>query len=660
MANRYDEITVSGYTPQTMQELAFVPMMKRQQEDKLVADNELIRAGLLKVDPLKEHYAEAIQLKKDIESQIDATSSELAKHGVNRDMIGKTIALNRKYQDLVSPTGRIGQINAAKAIEAQTKKEFMDSPELRDYGVDAKQRAWEKHRAAYTGYDSDKKNIENISSLSAPKYQDMQKDFSELAAKLGEKTVTDLKNSGARFEQGPFGGLIMVTGEGKVITTDNDSNLKSLADFMSAKYVDPKGEGYKSREFAGYDIKNTIDQLNAMLGVPKVYKEVADMNNNYNFIEAPKTEETEGPAGQIISNDTEIKSDATNYEEYSDVLSEIKRLSSSKSLNRADQSKLNDLIELRRNADDRLKSNEGYKKIDKDYKNISSQLEKEGIKLKLSRRKGENDVDYFTRINLAAGPNSIADKLKGKFSNINVQRQKLKNDAWQKSSSLRHNYSYMPSTPKEEGEWNLHNENVAGVLRGVKNISSVLDLTGIQTTGGFRKDVDDDDVANIQDLLKNSDQKSFKISNIQTYGDNRSPEITAVFTTNEDASEYDTQGRKYNDEYGGSKKQVTVTFKLKRLTNAADTGSAPGYKNLTGAIANFYKNKGTVNGITGNFQGQEVYSSLVNNAYADLTNKQLAARYNTDSDAQQALNYRAIKRGVKPSQLLTKYPNNKN
>lgn len=290
--NRYDDITVSGYTPQTMQELAFVPMMKRQQEDKLVADNELIRAGLLKVDPLKEHYAEAIQLKKDIESQIDATSSELAKHGVNRDMIGKTIALNRKYQDLVSPTGRIGQINAAKAIEAQTKKEFMDNPALKDYGLDAKQRAWEKHRALYTGYDTpEKTNITNISSLSGPKYEDMQKDFTDLASKLGEKTITDLKNSGAHFEQGPFGGLIMVTGEGKVITTQNDENLKALADVMSAKYVDPKGGGYKSREFAGYDVKNTIDQLNGMLGVPKVYKQVADTNNNYNFIGDPNAKD---------------------------------------------------------------------------------------------------------------------------------------------------------------------------------------------------------------------------------------------------------------------------------------------------------------------------------------------------------------------------------
>jgi len=292
--NRYDEITVSGYTPQTMQELAFVPMMKREQHNKLLADNELIRSGLAKVDPLDVHYDEAMKLKKGIESQIDDTSTQLSKQGINNDMIAKTIALNRNYQDLIAPTGRIGQINTAKAVEAQLKKEFMDSPELKDYGLDAKKKAWDIHRSKYTGYD-DKNKIQNIGSLSGPKYEDMQKDFTDLASKLGEKTTTELSRIGAHFQEGPFGGLIMVSGDGKTINTNNDPNLKALAQVMSAKYASPTGEGYKSREFAGFDKQNTIDQLNGMMGIPRVDKSIADMNYSNQYIGDPNAKTEKEP-----------------------------------------------------------------------------------------------------------------------------------------------------------------------------------------------------------------------------------------------------------------------------------------------------------------------------------------------------------------------------
>jgi hypothetical protein len=675
MSNRYDDITVSGYTPQTMQELAFVPMMKREKHDKLLAENELIRAGIAKVDPLKFHYDTALELKKGIESELDNTATELSKHGINNDMIGKTIALNRKYQDLVSPMGEFGKINAAKAIFNKEHDDYIkNATEVSKIGKDQAEKNWNNYvENNYTGFKDGK--ITNIEPLGAPAYQDYGQYLSRAHSILG-KTIEGISSAGHHLEYGPDGSFWEVTRNGDRIKSKNTDQVQAALNSALDTWDNPNGEGKKWATHAGIGLNKDriINDFNSMLENSDINK--ISESANYNAPPKPEKSDEEGPAGQIISNDTEIKSDATNYEEYSDVLSEIKRLSSSKSLNPADQAKLDDLIELRREADAKLTQNKDYKANDITFKKEYSKWERLAKKMNMTQEEViavKKDPSILPRLLFSKGVGSfkgkqsdpdlkliMQDKDLSYMDKILSQRKKLKNDAWQKSSSLRHNYSYMPSTPKEEGEWNLHNENVATVLKGIPNISSVLDLTGVQTTGGFRKDVTDEDVANIQDLLKNSDQKSFKISNIKTYGDNKSPEITAVFTTNEDANEYDTQGVKRKDEYGGSKKQVTVTFKLKRFTNSADTGSAPGYKNLTGAIANFYKNKGTVNGITGNFQGQEVYTSLVNNAYADLTNKELAARYNSDSDAQQALNYRAIKRGVKPSQLLTKYPNNKN
>jgi hypothetical protein len=112
--NRYSDLSVSAYNPMSMEELAMVPMMKRKQHDDILAKQELFRSGLAKVDPYDKHFDEAVKLKQGMESQLDESALELSKSGVNNDMVGKTISLNRQYQDLISPTGKLGQINAEK------------------------------------------------------------------------------------------------------------------------------------------------------------------------------------------------------------------------------------------------------------------------------------------------------------------------------------------------------------------------------------------------------------------------------------------------------------------------------------------------------------------------------------------------------------------
>ena len=286
--NRYTSLSPSQFNPLTMEEIMLVPAMQRKKHDDLLVKQEEIRSGLAKVNPLDVHYDEAMRLKQGIEAELDATAKSLAEKGIDPNTSSKVIALNRKYNDLVAPTGRIGQINTAYQVEAAEKKKFFENPAFKEYGVDALEKAWQKHRSKenYSGYD-DKGNIVNIGMLSAPKYEDMQKDFMELSSRLGEETKTYLNNIGAHFQPGPFGGLIMVSADGKTINTSNDKNLEALAKTMEAKYLKETGEGYKSREFAGYDKQNTLEQLNNMLNIPRVNKNIKDLNYSYQNISAP-------------------------------------------------------------------------------------------------------------------------------------------------------------------------------------------------------------------------------------------------------------------------------------------------------------------------------------------------------------------------------------
>ena len=292
--NRYTSLTPSQFNPLSLEEIMLVPAMQRKKHDDLLVKQEEIRSGLAKVNPLDVHYDEAMRLKQGIEAELDATAKSLAEKGIDPNTSSKVIALNRKYNDLVAPTGRIGQINTAYQVEAAEKKKFFENPAFKEYGVDALEKAWQKHRSKenYSGYD-DKGNIINIGMLSAPKYEDMQKDFMELSSRLGEETKTYLNNIGAHFQPGPFGGLIMVSADGKTINTSNDKNLDALAKTMEAKYLKETGEGYKSREFSGYDKQNTLDQLNSMLNIPRVNKNIKDLNYSYQNISAPSGNGTE-------------------------------------------------------------------------------------------------------------------------------------------------------------------------------------------------------------------------------------------------------------------------------------------------------------------------------------------------------------------------------
>jgi len=658
MANRFDNGSVSAYRPQSFQELAFVPMMKRKQHDEL--ETAYINARV-NTDPLDVHKDEALRLKNEIEGKVSSLSQNLAANGITPEARSSFLKFNKEYQDLVSPTGRIGQINNAKKVYAEEFKDYLeDATKNKGFSREDALYNWQtQHHPKYTGYD-DVKNIKNIDSYGAPKRHVLQEDLKTVKSLLGENTQTVMKNNGFNFGEGPNGSIIVMDGKGRVVETSNYPQLKEAQEYLNSRWIQPTGEGTMSAKFERQDPKRIIDEINNGLGMMKSYKLDDTRETDYSIQGYSAPEKNVDPSGIIISNDSTLTSDAVNQSGYTDALTEIKRLNSGKSTSPSDKARLEDLLELRQNADAKLKVNKEYQKLDQQYKKVSAQLEAEGKKRDLPRKKGEDDVDYFTRLNLAAGANSNIDKLKGEFSHVNVERQKVKDKAWKESSSLRHNYSYLPSTPKEESAWNLHNENVYNVMKGV-DLGNVLDLTSIYTTGGTKKNLNDKDTQNIQDLLKHGDPKSFKINNIKTYGDAKTPEITMTFNTTKEAPEYDIAGEtSWSDEYGGAEKPVTVTFKLKKFSNAFDTKSAVGYKNLSGAIADFWKDKGGINQVTGNFQGSEVSTSLISNAYSDLTNNQLAQRYTSDSDAQTALNLRAAKRGVNPSVLIKQYGTNKN
>jgi len=676
--NRFDNGSVSAYTPQSFQELAFVPMMKRQQHDEL--EKAYINAKVL-TDPLDVHRDEALRLKNDIEGRVSSLSEQLANNGVTPEARSSFLKFNKEYQDLISPTGRIGQINNAKKVYAEEFKDYLeDATKNKGFSREDALYNWQtQHVPKYTGYN-DSKEIKNIDSYGAPKRLILQDDLKFIKSSIDENTRTIMKNNGFNFGAGPNGSIIIQDGKGRVVETTNYPQLKDAQEYLNSRWLQPTGEGTISSRFERQDPKRIIDEINNGLGMMKSYKLDDTRETDYSIQGyAAKDPTAVDPTGVIISNDSTLTSDAIAQTGYTDALETIKNLSNSPSRTSADNAKLEDLKELRSIADSKLNKNPKYLELNnkvnselKDWVNIANKFDLSNDEKKMIK----DQPNLLPQLLFTKGVGSykgdtkdpklkaILDDTKlSKFNNLIKERQIHKDNAWKQSSSTRHNYSYMPKTPKQESEWNLHNENIFNSMKGV-DLGNILDLTSIHTASGSKKNIQDTDVQNIQELLKYGDPKSFKINNIKTYGDNKTPEITMTFNTTDEASEYDMKGTtglfsSGDDNYGGAKKPVTVTFKLKKLSNSPDSGSAPGYKNLSGAIADAWKDKGGMNEVTGNFQGAEVSTALISNSYSDLTNNQLAQRASKDSDAMTALYLRASQKGVKPSVLVKQYGNNK-
>lgn len=656
-----------------------VPMMKRKQHELAQNAYETQLSELGKIDPLEYHSKEARDIKEALRARIDAQASELAAKGFNVNTNNDVFRTNREVQDQFSPTGRLGKINASKVVYKKNYDDFIKNLVDNKVPLSRAKEVWDKKLAdqGYSGYDEND-DITDVPTQGVPTYQDFEKDLSINHSLLGS-TSKSMAASGFDIVRHPSTGMWVSKQErGNHIFKDNLAQINASELAMKNKWIDKGGTGTEWSEVAGMDHENIKNRIENTYDSMKI---TVDENNRYvdtNVLSGQGGEETP-VSGKIINNESTLKSDALEHETYTSANDRYKFLKNQPTRSSEENSELEDLEELRAIADEKLKNNSAYKDLDGKVNTELNKWKDVSKKFDLTSEEKEivkNNPNLLPQILFEKGisaykGNKNDPELKmvtsgdqsSNFYNLLEKRQKIKNEAWKQSSSTRHAYSYVPTTTKEVSEDNIYQNNVLSVLSGLNDIGQALDLKSISTSGGVKKNIEDIDVENIGLALKNTKEGNFKIQNIKVYGDQKVPEITATFTPAKtfEGSDMDRGlfQRGANSSYGGEEKPITVTFRLKKYTNAPDTGSATGFENLTGLIADYYKDKGEVNKLTGDFQGTEVSYGLIQSTYSELTNAELAQRYLKDKAAQTALELRALKKGVNPDTLLKKYPNNK-
>ncbi len=319
--NRFDNTTVSAYSPQSFEELAFVPLMKRKKHDEILAQQELVKAGLAKVDPLDVHFEEAQKLKQDLESKIDNTALELSQKGINNDMIGKTIALNREYQNQISPTGRIGRINEAKKIRDAERARFLENAS-KQYGSTRALELWNEHENNYSGFN-DKNDIDFIQSKGIVGAQDFEKDLTQYHSLLG-MTERSASSSGYNIKDIPQAdGTVlkaMVNSSGQIIHSDNIDQINEMRKTLSSKWIDSAGEGAIFNKEAGIDLNNFNSRFNSAIDMQKKQSDVSKTDINANIIRDGGAEKTSQPTTEGVVYDTkEVGTDVAEYDELDNI-----------------------------------------------------------------------------------------------------------------------------------------------------------------------------------------------------------------------------------------------------------------------------------------------------------------------------------------------------
>ena len=133
--NRYSQITTSEFNPLSFQEIMAAPLAMRQKHDASIAQAEALR---IKANPLDKHLNRALEIKNQMDAEIAKNVDTLNKEGYNPTTFQNIQRLNRQYQDMISPTGEIGKINAAKQVYVKNFNDDLEWHHVKNSSSDKK------------------------------------------------------------------------------------------------------------------------------------------------------------------------------------------------------------------------------------------------------------------------------------------------------------------------------------------------------------------------------------------------------------------------------------------------------------------------------------------------------------------------------------------
>lgn len=291
MANRYSDYSVSAYKPRSTQELMAFPLMKRKLHDDANEKLQTYLGELNKINPLDKHYNEAQQIKSDLTKQIDEQASQLSKEGFNNNTTSQIFKTNRNIQDMYSPTGKVGQINAAKIGYDTASAEYLKSATQLGHSPEVVQANLKAIQDQYNNspiYDNKGKVTQFAINQLPPKYVDHVARAREFFKDAGI-TANEIDNLSSRLvEKGDGSGYVLSQGA-KSANSSNEKQLQAAVNFLNSEIANPNSEVGKSLK---YGFKSPQEAIEDIKRLSPIYKknssERGSTSQISNLFDAPK------------------------------------------------------------------------------------------------------------------------------------------------------------------------------------------------------------------------------------------------------------------------------------------------------------------------------------------------------------------------------------
>ena len=611
--NRYDVASVAKFSPLSFNELAAAPTMMRQKHDASIAQAEALR---IQADPLKEHAVRALEIKNQMDAEIAKNVDILNKEGYNPTTFQNIIKLNRQYNDMISPTGEIGIINAAKIAEAKAKEDFMKNAD-KSFGQNVLEQRWLEHRQKYAdinGRDKDGKII-NIDNLGSPKYVDLDTGIKDVLSTLGSTTREKLLNSGLHFQNTDYG-PVMVNSQGSVVTETNDKQLNDALNALKTRFINKTGEGRISRDFEGRTADEDLVYINSRISAANIYKQNKDYKTNYDVISTGGGPgDGGGTPGSLL---TDVVTEAGDKDKsYGQAMQRVSELKAKKAktggLTSSEQMDLEKysaqvnagntaLVNARKNDKEFASFEKEYQESFNEFnKKIPASLKTPWInEAKDAKTKMDRILSSAKRLNFSSQDIAKIEKEYHKVINAGKKYFDKRQQIFSKSNDYYTSYTNVPVSPDSKKEYDALNETLLSVLKnsssanGNNIIYSVKDENGKFKPLGGNTGRESEDYDGIVGLLGNS--KNVKIVDFSDVYDTGIPTMTIEADMGDSESTYDLAGiGSGSKNIGGKGNKVTFKVNMNNLRTSHDGSATVDPGNFSSKFIRYLYNQGGKN-----------------------------------------------------------------
>ena len=624
--NRYDVASVAKFNPLSYQEIMAAPLAMRQKHDASIAQAEAMR---IQANPYSKHYNRALELKQQMDNEIAKNVDTLNKEGYNPTTFQNITKLNRQYQDMVSPTGEIGQINAENINIKKINEEYDKLGKEKNWGQETvdywKNKALKEYNEKPL-YDANGRILTYSGPEGVVNKVDYNKRLHELASSA-KMSISDFSNAVTKLGMDEKSGYNVANKNSEAHKLgDNYAGVKAAYDTLKREMYDPTSEVHKSMRYEGRDPQSLLDILNTQSNIYRQNVKSDEYSKDINpFGDGPGSSEGSDGSGNMDIIDTQhaLKIDKfTNRSHGTNVL-ELNKLESkikNKTATQQDQIEYNSLQKFVNQTQTKVGSNPQYKEekaLEDKYKN--ELVNKSSSKMRATYNAIKNGT--LNGVYKVSGNTATVDPVKLKqqgytlseISEIKEVANKFLNNPHTKNitkifsetNKLNNNYAnyynLFPNNSKGTKAYEDFNKNMESIFSGgtANTLQNLGLISAIQIDGANEYDINDDDRNGIQNLLSNDIKPgSFNISGFSDNNVTGLPSIRMSFNTKDSSKGYKKGNYSWKDNktIGQEGSKVSFDLDFKKLSNIPDNANKLQTMNALGKLAEFIYNNGGENG----------------------------------------------------------------